>query len=140
MHEPASDNQRSERERKISARYLRELFGSIAIYIAILLPSVSLGPAMHEGLPRTLVLVSPMIGFLLMLWAIVRHLGRIDEYQRQTTIETFAIAGAITAGMTFTYGFLENAGFPRLSMFVVWAVMGLAWCVAGLVRCRMMGR
>ncbi|MEA1674025.1 hypothetical protein [Nitrospirillum sp. BR 11163] len=35
----------------------------------------------------------------------------------------FAFAG--TALLTFTYGFLEVAGFPRLSMFMVWPLMVL---------------
>ena len=43
----------------------------------------------------------------------------MDEYQRATYLETFAIGAAVTAGVTFTFGFLENAGFPRLSMFTV---------------------
>ena len=43
-----------------------------------------------------------------------------------------AIAAAVTAGWTFTYGFLENAGYPRLSMFIVWPVMGAVW---GLLAC-----
>ncbi len=38
--------------------------------------------------------------------------------------ENVAIAAVITAGWTFTYGFLEGVGYPRLSMFSVWEVMG----------------
>jgi hypothetical protein len=86
---------------------------------------------------RTVVLASPMAGFGLMLVAIARHLRRIDEYLRQRLLETFALAAAITAGVTFTYGFLETAGFPRLSMFIVWPVMGAAWVVVDFVRCRL---
>jgi hypothetical protein len=49
-------------------------------------------------------------------------------------LETIAIAFAITGGVTFTYGFLENAGYARLSMFTVWGVMGLSWGLASLFR------
>ena len=42
------------------------------------------------------------------------------------------IAAAITACLSITYGFLESAGFPKLSMFWVWGVMGLVW---GAVAC-----
>jgi hypothetical protein len=65
-----------------------------------------------------------------MLWAIARHLGRLDEYLRRNLLESFALAAALTAGLTFSYGFLETAGYPRLSMFSVWMV--LAACT-GLV-------
>ena len=42
---------------------------------------------------------------------------------RRFLLESVALAAAITAGLTFTYGFLETAGFPRLSMFSVWCVL-----------------
>jgi hypothetical protein len=125
----------SRTERQARRQYLRELFGSIALYIALLIPSVTVGPALDPGPLRTAVLVVPMAGFLLMIWAVARQVGRMDEYQRRVALETFAIAAAITAGVTFTYGFLENAGYPRLSMFTVWGVMGGSWLVAGLLRC-----
>jgi hypothetical protein len=124
----------SDNERKAGARYLGELFASVALYSALLIPSVMVGPSMAAGWLRTTVLVCPMIGFLLMIWVVARQLGRMDEYQRIIMLETFAIAAAITAGVTFTYGFLENAGYPRLSMFSVWGVMGGAWLVTGLYR------
>jgi predicted membrane protein len=122
-------------ERKAGAAYLRELFGSIAIYGALLIPSIIYGQAMEAGPLKTAVLTCPMIGFVLMIWAIARHFGRMDEYQRLMMLETFALSAAFTAAVTFTYGFMENAGYPRLSMFYVWGVMGFSWLLIGLLRC-----
>ena len=124
----------SETERKAGRKYQLELFGSIAIYMALLTPSLTYGPGLDAGVFKTAVLVCPMIGFFLMIWAVARQVGRMDEYQRGAMLETFAIAAAVTAGVTFSYGFLENAGYPRLSMFVVWGLMGSAWIVVGLLR------
>jgi hypothetical protein len=78
-----------------------------------------------------------MIGFGLMIRAMARHLGRIDQFQRRRLLETFAIAAAITAGLSFSYGFLETAGFPRLSMCTVWMVMGGSWGLVACVRGRL---
>ena len=119
-------------EKKVAKAYYRDLGLSIAVYIVLLFSAIYFGRPMAEGALRTGVLLTPMIGFGLMIWAMARHLARIDEYQRRRMLETFAIASAITAGLSFTYGFLETAGFPRLSMFTVWMVMGGAW---GLVAC-----
>jgi hypothetical protein len=130
----------SETERKAGRQYLRELFGSIAVYMALLIPSVTYGSAMDAGALKTAALVCPMIGFFLMIWAVARQVGRMDEYQRGVMLETFAVAAAVTAGVTFTYGFLENAGYPRLSMFTVWGVMGSSWLVVGVFRRWMMER
>ena len=39
-------------------------------------------------------------------------------------------SAAITAGLRFTCGFLENAGYPRLSMFTTWPLMAISWELA----------
>jgi hypothetical protein len=83
---------------------------------------------------RTLVLASPMIGFFLAIWTIARQVGRIDEYIRRTLLENLGIAAAITAAASFTYGFMETAGYPMISMFNVWMVMGASWGVTSIVR------
>jgi hypothetical protein len=105
------------------------------VYIGLLFSAIRFGRPMDDGALRTAILVTPMVGFGLMIWAIARHIARIDEYLRREMLETFAIASSITAALSFTYGFLETAGFPRLSMFSVWIVMGGAWCLVGIVRC-----
>ncbi|OFA04501.1 hypothetical protein [Duganella sp. HH101] len=127
-------------ERQAGGRYMRELFGSIAVYIVLLVASVTYGPAMDFGFLKTAVLATPVIGFFLMIWAVARQVGRMDEYQRIVMLETFTLAAAVTAGVTFTYGFLESAGYPRLSMFFVWGVMGASWLVIGLFRRWVMDR
>ena len=122
-------------ERKAGAAYPRELLGSMAIYAALLVASIVYGQAMDAGPRKTAVLMCPMIGFVLMIWAIARRVGRMDEYQRIIMLETFALAAAVTAAVTFTYGFMENAGYPRLRMFYVWGLMGFSWLVIELLRC-----
>ena len=110
-----------------NAKYVRELGGALVLYVAVLVVALSVGKGMQPGVAQTLLFVSPMIPFMLAVWAVVRQIRRSDEFIRKTTLEHIAIAAAVTAGWTFTYGFLENAGFPRLSMFTVWPVMGAAW-------------
>jgi hypothetical protein len=110
-------------QQRINKAYFVELGGSLAVYIVLLFAAIHFGRPMPEGAARSLVLVSPMIGFVLMLWTIARHFNRIDEYMRMQLLENIAIAAGITAGLTFTYGFLETAGLPRVSMFTVWMVL-----------------
>jgi hypothetical protein len=115
----------SERERNV--RYYKELMGALVLYAIVLVAALTIGRQMAPGAAQTLLYVSPMLPFLLAVWAIARQIRRSDEFIRQTTLEHVAIAAAVTAGWTFTYGFLENAGYPRLSMFTVWPVMGAVW-------------
>jgi len=120
-------------------RYAGELAGAFLLYGLVLAGSIRVGRPMPEGLGRTLVLLSPMVPFALFLVVIVRYFRRVDEYLRLQMLENFAITAGIVGGLTFTYGFLENAGFPRLSMFTVWTAMGVVCAAVFLVR-RVAGR
>jgi hypothetical protein len=119
-------------EKKVARTYRIELFVAVAVYVVLLTGSIRLGRPMPDGLARTLVLVSPMIGFGLMIRSIVRHVARVDEYVRVRLLETIALSAAITGAVSFTYGFLETVGYPKLSMFSVWIVMGVSF---GLINC-----
>ena len=121
-------------EHKIYLRYLLEFFGTLALYTLVLVVSIDVGRPMPKGIVRTLILVSPMVPTLLMIAVMVRQIRRADEYMRLQALENIAIAAGVTAGWTFTYGFLENAGFPLLSMFNVWPVMGFVWAIVAIVR------
>jgi hypothetical protein len=122
-------------EKQVARAYKTELWTAVAVYAVLLFASISLGRRMEAGALRTVVMVVPMIGFGLMIRAIARHVSRIDEYQRQRLLETIALSAAITGAVTFTYGFLETAGFPRLSMFTVWIIMGGSWAAVSGMRC-----
>ncbi|MGI4720828.1 MAG: hypothetical protein ACRYGO_09325 [Janthinobacterium lividum] len=121
-------------EKRVGKAYMRELGGSILVYMVLLVAAVRWGRPLEEGVVRTLVLLSPMVGFGLALWAIARHFARVDEYIRRFLLESLALGAGITGGVTFTYGFLETAGFPRLSMFTVWCVLCGSTGIICLVR------
>ncbi|MDQ2823774.1 MAG: hypothetical protein M3Y65_25930 [Pseudomonadota bacterium] len=120
--------------RQVRSRYQREFIGSLLVYAVLLVASIRYGRPMAEGMLRTVVLLSPMAGFVGMIWAIARNLSRIDEYQRKFLLETFALAAGLTSALTFSYGFLETAGYPKISMFSVWMIMCGAWCIVGIAR------
>lgn len=120
--------------KKVMRAYYIEMGLSMLAYVVLLFAAIRFGRPMTDGVLRTAVLLTPMIGFGLAIWAVARHLARIDEYLRQQLLETFAMGAAITAAATFSYGFLETAGFPFVSMFWVWPVMGASWGLVGIGR------
>ena len=131
------------REREATRKYLFEFGGSMALYLLVLFLSLRGAVYLEDGVGRTLVLLSPMIPIALALWAYVRQLGRVDEFVRLRNLQSLALAGGITGGFALTWGFLENAGFPRLSMFSVWMVFGASWAamsVAQSLFCRIAAR
>jgi hypothetical protein len=122
-------------EREALRRYRWELALVMVLYIATLIGATRLAKGVEEDGIRTLLLLVPAIPVFLAVWVIARQFRRMDEFVRLRSLESIAVAAAVTAGLSFTYGFLESAGFPRLSMFWVWGVMGGAWGAHTLLRC-----
>jgi hypothetical protein len=122
------------REREATRRYLLEFGGAMALYLLVLFVSLRGAPHVDESPLRTLLLLSPMIPIVLALWAFMRQLARVDEFVRLRNLQSLALAGGLTAGFALTWGFLENAGYPRLSMFTVWMVFGCSWAVMSIAQ------
>ena len=87
-------------ERDARRKYLLELGASMAIYILVLFGALSIGKPMPEGALRTALLLAPMIPVCLAIWAIARQFRRMDEFVRLRTLESLAIAAAVTAGLS----------------------------------------
>lgn len=115
------------KEREANRKYHLELGMALLLYVAVLFGSITLAKPLDSGVVRTLLLLAPLVPVVLAVWAVARSFRRMDEFVRLRSLESVAIAAAVTAGWTLTYGFLESAGFPRLSMFWVWPVMGAVW-------------
>ncbi|WP_029012440.1 hypothetical protein [Niveispirillum irakense] len=118
-------------------RYVIELSSTILAYALML---VGVNKAMQWGwVPDGMqipVALLPMLPCLLVVWVIMRHIRRLDELQRRMQFEGLAFGFAMTALLTFSYGFLENKGLPRLSMHVVWPVMSFFWVTGYVLACR----
>ena len=122
------------KEHEGNRRYRLELFAAMGAYMLVLFGSISFAKGMDENLGRTLLLITPIIPLMLAVWAIARHFRRMDEYLRLRSLESIAIGAAVTCALSLTYGFLESAGFPKLSMFWVWPVMGFVWGMHACLR------
>ena len=121
-------------QQQVNRRYYIELFGSLAVYI-VLLVAVNLVADRIGTSNRPLLValaVAPMIPVICTVAAIVRYLSACDELERQIQLTSLAITVGATAFVTFTYGFLEGAGFPRLSMFSVWPLMAAVWLASSI--------
>ncbi|MBP2297783.1 hypothetical protein [Azospirillum picis] len=115
-------------------RALAEFTGTMLLYILVLVVSLKAMPAIPDGAARHAAALAPMLPCLLMVWVILRQFRRLDEYLRLKMMEDIVVAAAVTALVTFTYGFLETLGWPTLSMFAVWPVMGTAWALRSILR------
>jgi len=131
------------RERDATRKYFIEFGGAMALYLLVLFASLTVAKHLEDGVGRTALLLTPMIPIALALWAFMRQIGRMDEFVRLRSLQALAIAGGVTAGFCLTWGFLESAGFPRLSMFTVWMVFGFSWALMSVAQglyCRFAAR
>ncbi|AOF89426.1 putative membrane protein [Sinorhizobium sp. RAC02] len=113
-------------------RYIVEFGAGMAAYAVVLSISV-LFVNQLEGFWKTALSLAPMVPALAVAVSIMRQIRRIDELQRQIQLEALSLAFGGTALISFSYGFLENAGYPKLSMFVVWPLMAILWIIGGLI-------
>lgn len=114
-----------------SRRSLVEFSGCLALYAGVLAASILLlrNVTGTSGPVATVVALLPMLPASAVCWVVLRQLRRMDELDRRIQLEALAFAFAATAVVSFSYGFLETVGYPRLPMFTVWPVMATLWLV-----------
>lgn len=115
-------------------RGLLLLLVGLATYAAMLIVSQRFLAGGVESQPtRVVIALSPMLPAAFICGVVVRSIRHLDEMQRKLQFEALALSFAGTALITFGYGFLEGAGFPKLSMFAVWPLMAAIWFVGVMI-------
>ncbi|TXI90949.1 MAG: hypothetical protein E6Q34_08095 [Burkholderiaceae bacterium] len=124
----------SKKEIANNKQYRKELSLSVIAYMVVLFGSIYIAKPIPAGLIKSLIAMTPVIPGCFTLWAIIRHMNRFDEFMRVYLLEIIATAGGVTAFFSFTYGFAEGIGFPRLTGFVYYAIFMIAWLVILMLR------
>ncbi len=113
--------------------YTAQFLSTMAAYVVLLLLSVYVLQHNPTAAWRGLVAVLPAIPASVGLLVFVRYLGRMDELQRRIQLDAIAFAAGAVAILTFSWGLLENAGFPHLSLIWVMPLMAVIWGLAASV-------
>jgi hypothetical protein len=128
------NNDYSKKDKVDAKKYGSELGISLLIYMIVLFSSITIAKSMENSWLRTLIVLAPILPALGAFWAIIRHFRRMDEYMRVWLLEVIALAGGITAFFSFSYGFLEGMGYPKLSGFIIYVIFMASWGLITLVR------
>ncbi|MCQ2048658.1 Uncharacterised protein [Stutzerimonas stutzeri] len=110
-------------------RFLVHFSLAMGAYVVAVVISVLLLINLHGGALRTLSALLPVLPMIAVAIVVIRQIRHLDELARMIHLEGLAVAFVGTALVTFSYGFLETAGFPRLSMFLVWSLMAPLWAL-----------
>lgn len=115
------------------SRAVLELVLAITFYVVILIISLKALTHIENQSLKVLVSLLPVLPVILVIWVIIRQFIRFDELQRKIQLQALAISFLGTAFLTFSYGFLENIGFPKMTMFIVWPMMGTFWSMSTII-------
>lgn len=115
---------------KASRAYILEFGGAMAAYSVILIASITILNRDPQAAWRIPLALAPVVPLIFALLAFMRFLGRMDELQRRIQLDAIGFAFGAAALLTFSYSFLENVGFPRLSYLWVLPLMVVLWGVA----------
>lgn len=99
---------------------------AIAIFIY-----VGLLNAYRESSTRFLFFLIPAVPTLFALYFQIKALMVQDELEKKLSAESWAIAAIIVGFVTFSYGFLEQAGLPKFPTFFYFPAVIMLW---GIVR------
>lgn len=127
---------RNKRAKRAYTRRIAVLMTTYVVLIAVAMPVVNVAESQPVRYAAALV---PMVPLAFLPAAMIRHLADLDELQRRIQLEALAIGFAGGSFLTFSYGFLQNAGAPAVSWHFVWPVYALCWIAGNTVARRRYG-
>jgi hypothetical protein len=129
------DSKRSSaRERAISNAYQREFWPAMIGYVVVLVPVMVWGGLDGDSPWRFVWAVLPVIPMLWVVIAVLRHIRRIDDYQRFLLLQGLGVGFAVAMISSVTMGFLAIAGLSIPGAgWIIYGVGMLAWLVTSSI-------
>jgi len=116
---------------QVQKRYRKEFFTAMSAYAIILVASINAIEKieMAQAL-KIIVTLLPAIPVTFVIIAVMRAIRDSDELQQKVHLLATTFAATMTGLVTFTYGFLENVGFPKFSTFLVLPMLFFFWGIS----------
>ena len=119
--------------RQSSKRYMMEFGGTMLAYSVVLIVSLMFLRENPDSSWRIPVTVAPVIPIIFVMLAVIRGVRRMDEMRKHIHLEAVIIAFLATVILCFSYGFLENVGFPSFNTMWVGVAMICLWGIGQLL-------
>jgi hypothetical protein len=133
MTSSLDSRRRSEGDRARARAYNREFWPAMAAYVVVLAAVVTWGGLDGHSPWRFVWALAPVLPAACTVGVVLRHVRRVDEYQRVQLLQSLAVGFAVAMLTAITLGFLSVAGL-RLAE-APWIVYGagmLGWAVTGI--------
>lgn len=120
------------KQQQVRQRYIRELIWAMIAYFVILVASISILKQGWIQMKWFIIVVSiaPALPVMFVILAIMRALRDSDELQQRIQLLATSFSAAATGLVTFSYGFLENVGFPKFPTFLVFPMLVAIWGIS----------
>ncbi len=113
--------------------YYKEFGFSMLLYLIAIFFSVYYLKSNPDSSIKVLVTLLPVIPAILCALAVIRALQKLDELQLKIQILSLSISFMIVGLATFTYGFLENIGYPHIPYVWIFPFMIATWGISSKI-------
>jgi hypothetical protein len=121
-------------DRARSRAYLREFVAWMVGYAVVLVAVLTLADVGGQSPWRYALAALPALPAAGVAWAVLRHVRRIDEYQRRILLEGLAFGFASAMLAAITLGLLAAAGLVLAAApWIIYGVGMVSWAIASAV-------
>jgi hypothetical protein len=125
---------RSEGDRARNRAYQREFWPGMVAYVVLLAGVIAWGGLDGHSPWRYVWALLPVLPAAWTVRVVLRHVRRVDEFQRLLLLQSLAGGFAVAMLTSLTLGFLAIAGLrPAATGWIVYGAGMLAWAVSGAV-------
>lgn len=118
-------------QKQVMRRYLREFFFAMGTYvIAVIASTIVLKNFEFPKAAQIAIVLAPVIPTIFVIVAILRALRDSDELIQRIQLQAVVFSSITTGLITFTYGFLENIGFPHFPTIWILPMLFALWGIS----------
>lgn len=118
-------------QNEVMKRYFKEFGISMGIYVvAVIVSTTILNNFEFPQIAQIIITLIPVIPTIFVVISILRGLRESDELQQRIQLQAVTFSAITTGLITFSYGFLENIGFPPFPTIWVLPIMFFLWGIS----------
>ncbi len=115
-------------QNQIMKRYYKEFLISMAAYVITLIAStLAIKNIDFPMAVQVIISLTPVVPVIFVIVAILRALRGSDELHQLIQLNAVTFSAIATGLLTFSYGFLENIGFPKFPTLWIFPIMFFFW-------------
>jgi hypothetical protein len=123
-------------QNEVLKRYYKEFGIAMGFYVvAVIASTMILSNFEFPRIAQIILTLIPVVPTIFVVISIMRALRDSDELQQRIQLQAVTFSAITTGLITFSYGFLENIGFPPFPsiwilpmMFFLWGIsLGFLW-------------